>query len=232
MPDPVFTSADRVDTPPSNGLPAELAGKTPAEIAAHYQARERAIVANAQNAIAANAANGNTPPRHQTPAVTAEDFERDPLGATQRIVSENTVSRQEFNQLTTAAQGNMIESAKFQASQGKKYWTRLLPIIDQMAAGADAIAKLDSSFWTTVYQAALGQMYDTIQSEERAAAAAASASAEPPSGGSTPPPIPRMLTEKEVRICEGLDLTHDQFRKGEELMRTNTFPVTLDNRRR
>lgn len=219
MPDPVFTTDDHV---PPEGTP-DFTGKSPQEVAAYYQQRERVLLQRAQTAIASAGAG----------APSSEDFESDPLSATQRLIASQSVSRQEFNQLTQAAQATMIAAAKREASEGKPYWKRLSAAIDQITAGADPLAKLDASFWELAYNTALGQNFAAIQQEERAAAEAAlRVTAEPPSGGSTPPPTPRALSPKELAICEGLGITPDQFRRGEENIRTNTFPVTLDNRRR
>jgi hypothetical protein len=227
MPDPLFTPADRVETPPPPGQP-DLANMTPAQIAAHYQAREQTIIANAQRVIDSSR---NTPPNRQ-PDLTADQFADDPVGSTRDILRREGVTRQEFDQMSRVAQSTLEQAAKAQAREGKKYWTRLEQVITQMTQNADPMARLEASFWETAYHAALGQTLSTIQAEEGAAAAAQRASLEAPSGGSTPPEPPRILTTDEIKVCDGLGLTHDQFRKGEQNMRSNVFPVTLDNRRR
>jgi hypothetical protein len=228
MPDPVFTEADRVGA--NSSLPSELVGMTPAQIAAHYQQENQRVRQAAQQAIASASAG---PPQPATPRVSQADFDNDPAAATRSILSTEGVTRTEFQQLTGAARETLVRTAKFQASQGKPYWNRFSSQIEQIAQGSDPMALLDASFWETCYNAVIGQNIATIQNEERAAAqAAASASSEGVSNGSTPPPAPRMLTQKEMAICDGLGITHDQFRRGEENMQKNVFPVTLDNRRR
>jgi hypothetical protein len=233
MPDPVFDPAERVP-PQQGGLPAELANKTPAQIAQYYQERERTIMANAQTAIANAAAGTPAQPRNpqdnHPPAATAEDFERDPLGTTREMISRESVSRQEWNQMTGAVRQNLIDTAKDRAKQGKKYWTRLDAIITGMTQNV-GLEALDTAFWETAYNAALGANLGTIQAEEEAAAQAARASAEAPSGGSTPPMPPRVLTNDEMRVVTGMGITAEAYRKSEENIRTNKFPLTLDNRR-
>lgn len=232
MPDPVFDPAERVP-PQQPGLPAELNGRTPAQIAQYYQERERTIMANAQTAIA-NASAGNPQPPRPDPArpqpATAEDFERDPLGTTRQMIAEGTVSRNEWNTMTQAVRQNLIDTAKDRAKQGKKYWTRLDAIIAGMTQNV-GLEALDTQFWETAYNAALGANLGTIQAEEEAAAAAARASAEAPSGGSTPPMPPRILTHDEMRVVNGMGITAEAYRKSEENIKNNKFPLTLDNRR-
>lgn len=232
MPDPVFTQNDRVETP----LPPEIQGKTPAQIAQYYQDRERTIRAEAQTAIA-NAAAGTPPPpvldvRHHTPAVlpvTRENFESDPLAATQQMINQGTVSRAEWNAMLPAVQSNMIETARDRAKQGKQYWGRVEQVINILTKDADPISKLDTGFWNMAYNAAVGQELGRLQQED---AAAARSSAEPPSGGSLPPPAPRELSAQEMRVVSGMQITPDIYRDMETKMRENKFPVTLDNRRR
>lgn len=215
MAEAVFDSSDRVG---EVQLPPELEGKSAQEIAAHYQARERAILAA-----------GNP---QQAPDVTREQYDNDPLAATQRMIDANSVSRAEWNQLTTAAQKTLVETAKNNAKQGKKYWDRLAPEIEAAIAKCDPAAQMDSSLWTMAYNEALGRNLATIQSEEAAAELSRqSASAEGVSNGSTAPEVPRILSSRELQICEGLNITPDQFRRGEKNLAVNKFPVTLDNRR-
>jgi hypothetical protein len=225
MPDPVFDQNDRVQTP-------DFTGKTPAEIAQHYQERERRLVAEAARRID-NAERPPAPPRNDQPSYTNETFAERPLDTAREVLAREGVTRQEFDRVVTASTANLIDNARFMASQGKQYWGRLSAIIEQYTASADPMAKVDKSFWETAYNAALGANLSTIQAEERAAAAAASSSSEAPSGGSTPPPAPRMLTERENRVVDGLGITSDRFRKAEERMASaSPFPITLDNRRR
>jgi hypothetical protein len=233
MPDPVFDPAERV--PPNNGggLPSELQGRTPQQIAMYYQDRERTILANAQTAIAnasAGSRNEPPPPARESRQPTGEDFERDPLGTTREMINRESVSRNEWNQMTGAVRQNLIDTAKDRARQGKKYWARLDPIITGMTQNV-GLEALDTNFWETAYNAALGANLGVIQAEEQAAEAAARSSAEPPSGGATPPMPPRILTADEMRVVNGLGITTETYRKGEENMRNNKFPLTLDNRR-
>jgi hypothetical protein len=225
MPDPVFDATDRVAA-------VDITNKTPQQVAAEYQARERQIVQTAQTAIAtAHAGPPPAPPRVND--VTREQFDADPFATTRDLISREGVTRTEFDRVVSASQENLIQNARFQASQGKQYWGRLSAIIDQYTATADPMAKINSSFWETAYHAALGANLSTIQAEERAAAAAASASSEAPSGGATPPPAPRMLNDREMRVVEGLGITADRFRSAEGKMASGSpFPITLDNRRR
>jgi hypothetical protein len=209
---PVFDESDRVDD-----LPAELVGKSAREIAQYYMNRERQLVAQGEAAVAEAAAGNNTPPPpRQTPPPNEPP----------------NVTRAEWNQMTSAVQGNLLASAKRTASEGKKYWARLLPQVEAAVSRCNPKAQLDPSLWETAYNEALGRNLATIQDEERAAAEAKmNMGLEAPSGGATPPILPRELVGKEINVCEGLGITPDQFRKGEQMMATNTFPVTLDNRR-
>jgi hypothetical protein len=226
MPDPVFDATDRVAA-------VDITNKTPQQVAAEYQARERQIVATAQSAIAtAHAGPPPSPPRETQATYTNDSFNERPLDTTREILQREGVTRTEFDRVISASQENLIQNARFQASQGKQYWGRLSAIIDQYTATADPMAKINSSFWETAYHAALGANLSTIQAEERAAAAA-SASSEAPSGGATPPPAPRMLNDREMRVVEGLGITADRFRSAEGKMASGSpFPITLDNRRR
>ena len=178
----------------------------------------------------------NTPPapprENQVPPYTNETFSERPLDTARELLQREGVGRDEFNRVVSGTQQVLIDSAKFHASQGKKYWNRLSAIIDQYTASADPMAKVDKSFWETAYNAALGATLQTIQAEE-AAADLASSTSEAPSGGSTPPPAPRLLSERENRVVEGLGITSDKFRQAESRMASSTpFPITLDNRRR
>jgi len=242
MPDPLFTQDDRVAPP----LPAELQGRTPQQIAAYYADRERTIRAEAQAAIANAGANGPTPgsrdggtppelyraPGPPRVEVTKESFENDPMAASRELINREAVSRQEWNMMTGAVQGTLIETAKERAKAGKQYWTRLEGVIGMLTKDADPLSKLDSGFWVMAYNAALGQELGRLQQEDAAAAASARASAEAPSGGSLPPPAPRELSHDEMRVVTGLGLTPDIYRAAEDRMKNNRFPVTLDNRRR
>jgi hypothetical protein len=233
MPDPVFDANDRV-TPPAQ-LPRELQGQTAEQVARHYQQREATLRAQAEAAIA-NAGAGSQQPappaRDQRTPITAADFETNPLDATQRMITEGTVSRQEWNTMTGAVQAQLIENAKRMAAEGSTYWARVLPTIDQYTQTAQALDKISVDFWRTAYNAAVGANLSRLQAEDAAAAQAATQSAEAPSGAGMPPPAPRTLSNDEMRVVEGLGITADLYRKGEENMRNNKFPLTLDNRRR
>jgi hypothetical protein len=236
MPDPVFDPAERVPPANNNGLPAELANRTPQQIAQYYQDRERNILANAQTAIANANAGSREPARPNAadptarPNVSAEDFERDPVAASREMINRESVSRNEWNQMTGAVRQNLIDTAKDRAKQGKKYWARLDQAITGMTQNV-GLEALDTTFWETAYNAALGANLGAIQAEEAAAAAAAQASAEAPSGGSVPPMPPRILTNDEMRVVNGLGISAETYRKGEENIKNNKFPLTLDNRR-
>jgi hypothetical protein len=146
------------------------------------------------------------------------------------MINAQSVSRNEWNTMTSAVRQNLIDTAKDRARQGKKYWARLDPIITGMTQNV-GLEALDTNFWETAYNAALGANLGTIQAEEQAAEAAARSSAEPPSGGAVPPVPPRILTTDEMRVVTGLGISTESYRKGEENMRNNKFPLTLDNRR-
>lgn len=157
----LFGSDDRA----GGALPAELEGKSPLEVAQYYQNRER-------NMRTQDVPPGTNPP--PPPPVSREDFDSDPLAAAQRLITQNSVSREEFQALTQQARAGLVGAAKMTAMQGKKYWTRLLPEMEQIAQGStDPIAATNPEWWTTTYNYLVGKNLLTLQSEEAEAAAAA-----------------------------------------------------------
>ena len=216
-PNPLF--GDRV---PAGTLPAELEGKTPLEIAQYYQERETRILrTQAQPPV-----NTPAPP---PPPPTREDWEADPQAAAQRVF-QNSVTRQEFQNVVQSAQGTLLQAAKLAARQGKKYWERLLPEMERIAQN-DQQNATNSEWWVTTYNYLVGRDLSTLLAEDAAAAAAAQrSSSEPPAGPSEQPPAPRELKPVDLKIMNGLGLSEEQYRKGEKNYEIGKFPVTLDNR--
>src|SRR5580765_4191956 len=130
MPEPVFGEADRVQTPvrAEGDLPAELKGKGPVEIAQYYQIRETRLRDVALKAV--EKAKEGTPPVTTTTTTTTND--RPMTGAE-----------------VAGARNTLIATAKRESSQGKKYWTRLLPDIERIMAGVGPEQQVDSATWDT-----------------------------------------------------------------------------------
>lgn len=202
-------------------LPPELEGKSPLEVAQYYQQRMTQLQPPPRS---------NMPP--PPPPVSREDYEADPLAAAQRLIQQNSVSREEFTQLTQAAQAGLVAAARMSAMQGKKYWTRLLPEMESIAKTANPIDTTNPNWWNTTYNYLVGSNLATLQSEEaEAAAAAARAATEGISNPALPPPTPRELSSLEQQVASGLGIDEAGWRKGEERVRDGRLPVTLDNRR-
>lgn len=213
----VFGEDDRA----RGALPPELEGKSPLEVAQYYQEQMRLRVAPDRQP-------GLPPP---PPPVTREDYEANPLDAATRLIQQQSVSRQEFDALTQAARAGLVGSAKLVAMQGKKYWVRLLPEMEEHAKTADPIMATNPDWWTTTYNYLVGKNLLTLQQEDSEAAAAAQRATEGVSNPGTPPPVPRELSSVEVEVANGLGITQEGWRKGEERVRDGRLPVTLDNRR-
>jgi len=216
----VFSETDRA----VGALPAELEGKTPLEIAQYYQSRERDLVI--RQATGPVTMSAPPPP----PRVTAEDFTNDPMSATQSMITNQTVSKDEFNRLTNAAQQNMLATAKLIAKEGKEHWFRLLPQMEAIAATTDPLMLIAPGWWETTYNYCVGKNLQILRTEE-ADRLRVAASNEGSSGPAAPAVTPRDLNQTEVQVAAGLGISHETWRTMETKMRDGRFPVTLDNRR-
>lgn len=214
----IFGADDRAQ----GGLPPELEGKTPLEVAQYYQSRER-------ERMHVPPPSPNMPPP-PPPPVSADDFAADPLAAAQRLISQTSVSRAEYDRMAQSARQTLLASAKLVAKEGKKYWVRLLPQMEQIAQQSDPLDTLSAEWWTTTYNFCVGQNLNTLQSED-AERLRIQQSNEGSSGPPQPPPEPRALDSTELIVAAGLGMTQDDWRQAEQRKNDGRLPVTLDNRR-
>lgn len=231
---PVFGSDDYVEPPTP-----DFTGKSPAEIAKYYQDREKRVIQKAAERIDAAEARANereTPPPPQRVQITKEQFYEDPTKGVEAVVKDRSVSKDEFARLAVPAQRNMMATAKLLASQGKEHWQRFLPQIEAVMQRMDEFAQIDPNNWEAAYYNVVGFNAPKLTTE--AVTKATTKAAEPPQSASEAPEVPVDLNTLVARgktaaqVCEGLNITHDQYRNAAKMVETGKWPMTMNNTRR
>lgn len=246
MPEPVFSSSDRID----GNIPADLArqldGKPVAEqqsiIVKYYQSREKDLKDAAATAIArVNSGPGPTPPVNQ-PIVratlpTQQQFFNDPAAAV-KAMQDGLITKDEFNAQTEPFLKLATQVAENLASVGKEHWNRFLTEIRQVMGGCDAATQADPKSWDVAYNHVVGAHYSELRNE--AVQKATTTAAEPPQGPPTPPPVPADLArifqrdkpeKTALRVCEGLSISSDSYIKAMDAIDKGApLNITVDNR--
>jgi hypothetical protein len=220
VPDPVFTPSDAVSQPPSGGaLPAELQGKSPEQVAAYYQDQIR------QRDAAASAA--STPVAQNPPSTS--DFWFDPARATAQAVQAHAPSKEQFNQLNEVAKRGLKLTAKNAVREKYSDFARFADDIEKMVGMLPELQQCDPIFWETVYYQVKGIRADELVKE---ADQKARMPVEPVNPAASTPTTPVELTSTQRKIAENLGLGDEGYRKAQERMDKQEWPLTMDNRKR
>lgn len=229
---PVFGTEDHVEVP-------DFTGKSPAEIAKYYQDREKRVLDEANRRINAAREEATPPPPPAPPQrvqITKEQFYENPTEGVEAVVKDRAVSKDDFNRLAGPAQKNMIATAKMVASQGKEHWQRFLPAIESIMARMDGYSQIDPDNWEAAYFNVVGFNESKLRAE--AVTKATTKAAEPPQSASEIAAPPTDLNTISARgktaadVCEGLNITHDQYREADKMIQTGKWPMTMNNTRR
>lgn len=206
---------------PNAGLPAELANMTPAEIVAYYQRREQDFQAQLDARQAA-------PP---VKAPSSDDFWSDPVKATDAQIAAKSVSREEFNQMTAAAQSNLMQSARLICKDRHKDFERFEDDIMKLVNQLQPFQRVDPMIWETAYTQVLGMRSQQLiaEAEARGRQLAGGNGVESSSPAATEPAAPVPLTGIQLQVANGLGQSAEKYRKGIERMEKNEWPITLSN---
>lgn len=221
-------------------LPKELEGKTPEEIAAYYETKigeQKGFYEQALDRLGS----GSDPEGNTTPPppkkVTVGEFMADPEGSTRQMITEQSVSKAEWNAATQMARDNFIYLAEQRAKEKLKAeadksgdtfdWERIKPLLSDLTSKMDPISLTNPDTWTSMYYYNRGRVLNTLRQEAvtRAMMPAESGTA----GGSAPPPDIQLSPEQES-VAVGFGLTADTYKTAMKGMKVHDLPLTRDNR--
>lgn len=226
-------------------LPAELKGKSADEVAAYYQNLVQVQKSTYESALEAmgngndgDGGNGNSN-EPSPPKITMSDFLADPSGKTKDMITQFSVSREEFTQASKAVQESMIYMARERAqkelqkeagTRGDSYdWDRMETPLIEISKKCDPASLTNPETWKTMYYYNRGQLTGTLVKDAVTKATMPMEQVVP--GGNEPAPK-TPLTAEQKTVAEGMGLTEDTYRESAHRMKTQQFPVTVDNRGR
>lgn len=235
-PDPAFDSGDKTTTTTStdDGLPAELKGKSAAEVHQFYVNRESQY---ADELARERARKTSSEPSSQRPS--AADFYNDPATATERIVSDKAVTKDEFQRTVAGAVPGLIAAAraatrdKFQRSSDSSLlrdFDRFVSDIESLMSRCTPEQQMQPYMWETAFYQVRGLKAGQLVVEAEARGKGIIAEQVTPAA---PEPVkPKELTSEQRYITSRIGISEKQYQEAQQKLGSNIWPLTVDNRSR